>query len=301
MTNTAEPQSPALSLVQAWKLSRERLTAAGIEQPVIDARLLLETAAGVSRIDIVTDPYRMIGEEQTARLQSMLARRIAREPVSQIIGKRGFWKHDFVVTRDVLTPRPETETLVERALRLMSPEFDGVLIDLGTGSGAIALSLLAERPRARAVALDTSPAALSVAAENATLFGLSDRLTLIEGSWNEEAALAAVLAASGGAVPIVLSNPPYIAQWEMPLLQPEVRDHEPHLALVAGADGLDAYRELGGVLPRLLRADGQFVLEIGATQAEAVHVHLDSTGLLQVDEVVTDLSNRPRVVIGRRR
>src|SRR6185437_2715581 len=152
-----------------------RLEAARIEGPVIDARLLLEAATGASRTDIVTDPYRPLSEAEVGTLDSYLERRIAREPVSHILGKKGFWSVELKVTRDVLTPRPDTETLVDAVLKSLPAEDPMRILDLGVGSGAILLALLAERPAWRGVGVDVSEPALQVARENAALLGLEDR------------------------------------------------------------------------------------------------------------------------------
>jgi release factor glutamine methyltransferase len=284
-----------LDLVTAWKQTTGRFKAAGLDGPVIDARLLLEFATGATRTDIVTDPYRVLDVGARQRLEDVITRRLAREPVSQITGERGFWKHVFHVTRDVLTPRPETETVVERALRHLPADYDGPILDLGVGSGAILLSLLAERPNATGIGVDISPAALEVAAANAARLGLTERVQFHAADW-EHPSLRDWL---GGPVPLIVSNPPYIAQWEMPLLAPEVRVWEPGIALVGGEDGLSAYRVLADVLPGLLSPEGVFLLEIGATQAEAVHALLEAPGGLRVEAIVEDLATRPRVVIGR--
>ena len=166
------------TLVQAWNGAKARLQAAGVDGPVIDARLLVEAAAGASRTDIIADPRRELTDEQTATLESFIARRERREPVSHILGRKGFWKIMLGVSADVLTPRPDTETLVELVLRDLPEGKAFSVLDLGVGSGAILLAILAERPAVRGLGVDVSDEALAVARENAANLGLADRVAL---------------------------------------------------------------------------------------------------------------------------
>ncbi|MET0336329.1 MAG: peptide chain release factor N(5)-glutamine methyltransferase, partial [Caulobacter sp.] len=224
------------TLVKAWTAARNRLTEGGIDSPVIDARLLLEAAADASRLDIVTDPYRELTAAQVSTLDDYVERRLRREPVSHILGRKGFWKIMLRVTPDVLTPRPDTETVVEYVLRDFPEHAPWSVLDLGVGSGAILLAILAERPAATGLGIDVSEDALAVARDNAASLGLAGRVALVRGDWTWGLADANF--------DLVVSNPPYIAEAEIATLDPEVRDHEPHLALSGGADGLDAYRIL---------------------------------------------------------
>jgi release factor glutamine methyltransferase len=290
MTDPA-PQGP-LTLVKAWTNARARLQAAGIDQPAIDARLMLEAAAGATRTEIVTDPYRPVTEAQAATLDDYLERRARREPVSHILGRKGFWKIMLSVTPDVLTPRPDTETIVEAALRDW-PEFEARdVLDLGVGSGAIILALLAERPAARGLGIDVSEDALAVARENAANLDLNNRIALLRSDWT------AGLGDSG--FDLVVSNPPYIPTRDIDGLEPEVRDHEPRLALDGGADGLDAYRLLAPEILRVLRPGGRFLVEIGHDQSAAVEPLFRDAGALEV-ATLKDLSDRHRVVRGRKK
>jgi release factor glutamine methyltransferase len=275
------------TLVAAWTGARKRLEAAGIDSPAIDARLLLEVAASVSRTDIVTDPYRELTPEQEAAFDSFLERRARREPVSHIVGRKGFWKIMLGVNAHVLTPRPDTEVIVDLVLAAFPEHRQFNLLDLGVGSGAIALAILAERPRAKGLGVDVSEEALAVARENASNLGLADRLALLRGDWT---------AGLGDATfDLVVSNPPYIATDEIDTLDPEVKDHEPRLALDGGADGLDAYRQLAPEVLRVLRPDGLLAFEIGHTQAEAVSAILEAVGAEDI-RVHKDLATRDRVV-----
>ena len=280
----------SLTLVQAWTQARRRLEAAGIEGPVIDARLLLEAATGSSRADIVTDPYRPLSPEEAQTLEGYLERRIAREPVSHILGRKGFWTVELKVTRDVLTPRPDTETLVNAVLKSLPAEQPMRLLDLGAGSGAILLALLAERPLWSGVGVDISEPALEVARENAALLKLEDRAVFVHGLWAE--------GQPDQAFDAVVSNPPYIPTADIDDLDPEVSVHEPRLALDGGIDGLDAYRVLAPQVMRVLKPGGVFALEIGHDQGHAVEA-LMNQAKAGFCRVVSDLGQRDRVVIGR--
>jgi release factor glutamine methyltransferase len=262
-----------------------RLREAGVEGPERDARRLLAHAIGCAP-DVLagrlSDP---LPADVAERFAALVARRAAREPVSHITGRRVFWGRDFRVTRDVLDPRPETETLV--ALALVEP-FARVL-DLGTGSGCILVSLLADRPGARGVGSDLSPEALAVAGENAAAHGVADRLVLTPSDW---------FADLGGRYDLIVSNPPYIAAGEMAELSPEVRDHEPRAALTDGGDGLSAYRAIAAGAPDHLAPGGRLLVEIGPTQGAAVSRLFAGAGLERV-AVHPDLDGRDRVVSAR--
>jgi len=279
----------SLNLVQAWKRSRETLEAAGISGPVIDARLLVEAAAGATRADIVTDPYRPLTAEQEATLSDYLDRRSRREPVSHILGRKGFWKIMLQVTPDVLTPRPDTETVVEYVLRDFPEAAPWTVLDLGVGSGAILLSILAERPAAKGLGVDVSEEALAVARENAANLGLAGRTALLRGDWT--------FGLDDESFDLVVSNPPYIASDVIAQLEPEVRDHEPRLALEGGVDGLDHYRTLAPEILRVLKPGGRFAVEIGYDQKAPVEGLFREAGAEGV-VTVRDLGERDRVVAG---
>jgi release factor glutamine methyltransferase len=279
-----------LTLVQAWTQARKRLEAIPVDAPVIDARLLLEAAAGATRTDILTDPHRALSEDQAATFESFLQRREAREPVSHILGRKGFWTVELKVTRDVLTPRPDTETLVDAMLKSLPAEEPMRILDLGVGSGAILLALLAERPAWTGVGVDISPEALEVARENVALLKLDDRAVMTHGVWAEGQPDAAFDA--------VVSNPPYIPTAHIDALDPEVSVHEPRLALDGGADGLEAYRVLAPQVLRVLKPNGVFALEIGHDQGAAVEALMNAAGA-GFCRVISDLGSRDRVVIGR--
>ena len=281
-----------LNLVKAWKNARARLEAAGLNGPVIDARLLVEAAAEATRVDIVTDPHRELTPAQEAKLEEYLSRRERREPVSHILGRKGFWKIMLGVTKDVLTPRPDTETVVEYALRDFPERAPWRVLDLGVGSGAILLALLAERPAAKGLGIDVSEEALAVARDNAASLGLANRVALLRGDWTA--------GLQGDAFDLVVSNPPYIATHVIETLEPEVRDHEPRLALEGGADGLDHYRVLAPEILRVLKPGARFAVEIGYDQKEAVEALFKEAGAVLV-RTIRDLADRDRVVVGEKK
>lgn len=267
-----------------------RLAAAGVPDPAGDARRLLlhalNSAGGGAPIrrhhlpGLLAQP---VPQDAASAFEAAIAARATRQPVSQITGRRAFWTHAFRVTPDVLDPRPETEILVEAALALPWRS----VLDLGTGSGAILVSLLAARPGARGTGTDLSPAALAVARENAADTGV--RAEFIESDW---------YGAIPGRFDMIVSNPPYIAAAEMAGLAPEVRDWEPHLALTDGADGLTAYRAICDGAPAHLEPGGHLLVEIGPSQGAAVAALMAAAGFSGL-RILPDLDGRDRVVCGK--
>jgi release factor glutamine methyltransferase len=278
------------SLVSLWTETRKRLEAAGVDSPVLDARLLLEAGAGVARLDIITDPRRTLSEAQVEAVLALCARREAREPVSQILGRKAFWTLDLIVNSNVLTPRPETEFVVEAALSVMPKDEPLRVLDVGVGSGAILLAILAERPHARGVGVDISAAALDVAIANADRVGVADRAHFVQSRWTE---------AVEGAFDIVVSNPPYIPSSEIAQLAPEVARYEPVLALDGGADGLDAYRALFAAAPSVVAPGGFFAFEVGKGQFAAVAALACESGFVNLTKR-DDLAGVRRVLSGQR-
>ncbi|MBJ7447009.1 MAG: peptide chain release factor N(5)-glutamine methyltransferase [Brevundimonas sp.] len=283
MTDTSS--SP--TLVTAWKAATARLKAGQIDSPSIDARLLLEVATGAGRADILTDPYRALTPDQQATLDGYVERRLRREPVSRILGKKGFWKIMLNVTPDVLSPRPDTEAILDVVMLAFAPHQAFTMIDLGTGSGAILLATLAERAGARGVGTDISFEALAVARDNAASLDLDGRCDFLRTEW------AAGMA--DHSFDLVVSNPPYIPSDDIDGLDPEVRDHDPRLALDGGPDGLQAYRDLAPEIQRILKPGGIFAVEIGWDQGPQVKALFEAQGFADVI-VVKDLSDRDRVV-----
>jgi release factor glutamine methyltransferase len=264
-----------------------RLAGAQIPDPGRDARRLLSHVLKVPPGRLTLFLPEPVAPEQQAAFLTLVERRADRVPVSHLVGRRMFYGREFLVTPEVLDPRPETETLIEVAL---AQPFSTVL-DLGTGSGCILLTLLAERGSAVGLGTDLSEAALNVAYWNRNAMGLEDRAALEPGSWY------APLGPHGEQFDLIVSNPPYIAVNEMPFLTPEVRDHEPRLALTDEADGLSAYHAILAGLSPHLAPEGRLVVEIGAAQGMAVSRLFEQAGLRRV-RVVPDLDGRDRVVTG---
>ena len=258
------------------------LGAAGIESPERDARILLCHILDIEQAELNARMNETLPPSAVFGMDRVLAVRSLHQPVSHIIGKRSFWNHEFLVSSDVLDPRPDTETLVAAALE---QPFERVL-DLGTGSGAIILSLLAEAPNASGVASDISGPALDIARRNAGRIGVAERVRFVESDWYDSLT---------GTFDLVVSNPPYISEAEMEALAPEVRDWEPHLALTPGGDGLSAYRSLAAGLSGVLSAGGRAFFEIGHAQALAVKQIFADSGYKQL-EVLQDIDGRDRVI-----
>jgi release factor glutamine methyltransferase len=286
------------TLMEVVRLSTGYLETHGSSSPRLDAELLAATALQLRRLDLYLQFDRPLEETQLAAIRDLVRRRGDGEPVAHITGEREFYGRPFTVSPDVLIPRPETETLVDLALRWarsLHPDGDGVEIaDLGTGSGCIAVSLAAELPGARVAATDLSDAALEVAAANVTRHNVADRVELLCGSW------AGPL--EGRRFDVVVANPPYIGSGELAGLPRDVREREPALALDGGPDGLDAYRALLPGLAAALKPDGWGALEIDI-RADGEVAALARTAFgpdLQTD-VHDDLSGRPRVLALRRR
>ena len=271
---------------EALRAGVARLKAAGIDDPARDARRLMAHALGSDpgRLTLVLpDP---ITADQHRAFTDMIRARAARQPVAQIIGQRAFFGRRFKVTKDTLDPRPETESLVSEALKV---PFERVL-DLGTGTGCILLSLLAERPEAKGVGVDISDAALKVAQENAVALNLADRATFQKSDWYSDV---------GNGFDLIVSNPPYIATDEMNDLDASVRDWEPRHALTDEGDGLSAYRQIAEGAGGVLLPGGCVLVEIGWTQGQSVSTIMREAGLEKV-RLHSDLDGRDRVVSARR-
>jgi len=260
-----------------------RLEAAGIDGGAREALLLLAHVSGMSPARLGAEMSESAGPELIGEMDKVVARRCARAPMSHITGKRLFYKNEFQVTPDVLDPRPETEALVSAALQLPWAR----VLDLGTGSGAIILSLLAERAEATGIATDLSPAALGVAQANAKALGLAVRCELILSDWFTNIT---------GRFDLIVSNPPYIAKSEMPDLAPEL-SFEPRMALTDGADGLSAYRAICGGAGEHLAPGGWLMVEIGWQQGQGVAALMRDAGLKNI-RILPDLDGRDRVVQG---
>lgn len=260
----------------------------GIEGGRLDAELLLADLLGLDRVGLYLNFDRPLQAAELAAFRQRVERRARREPVRYILGQAEFWSLSFQVTPEVLIPRPDTEVLVEEALR-RGREARTVL-DVGTGSGAVAVVLARELPQARVEGVDVSAGALAVAAENARRNGVAQQLRLSREDLRR---------LSGGPYDLVVANPPYIPEGELARLMPEVRDFEPHLALCGGEDGLDAYRALAGQAGDLLASGGWLLVEVGIGQAEQVRDLFTEAGLTEL-YIRPDYAGVPRVVGGRK-
>lgn len=272
----------------ALKQAEAALTKAGVGSPAHDARALLAYHLGMpqSRLPLALQD----DADSLAGFNALIARRAAREPLAHITGTRGFWSLDLKVTPAVLDPRPDTETLIECVLQQVEDKAaPWRILDIGTGSGAVALALLSEMPCVTAIATDISADALAVATENATANGLAQRISFIQTSW---------AAGIKGPFDIVVSNPPYIPSHDIAELEPEVRQHEPHLALDGGPDGLAPYRNILHALPSLAAPGALIGFEMGFDQAEALTQLMEKAGII-APTTQHDLGGNPRVVYGR--
>ena len=261
------------------------LRAAGIDSAARDARALVAHALGVAANRIVllgSDPIDLKAQE---RLAGYLERRLRHEPVSKITGWRQFWGRDFRISKAVLDPRPETETVIVEALKHPA----ATVLDLGTGSGILAVTLMAEWPKAQALATDISPAALAVAGKNAARYDIGDRLSFAQSNWFDGVQ---------GEFDLIVANPPYIAMEEMAGLDRDVRDFDPHIALTPGGDGLDPYRLIAAAVGRHLSPYGRLIVEIGHQQAEDVLQIFQDAGLSSLC-CHPDLAGRDRVISAR--
>ena len=265
---------------------RERLRAAS-PTPALDAEVLVAHVLGTRRAALAADPARPLAPEETLALESLARRRLAGEPVAYLTGRREFWSLDLEVTPDVLVPRPETELVVERALAAIEGRERPSVLDLGTGSGAIAAAIAHERPDADVTATDSSAAALAVAARNAARLALPN-LRLLEGSWFGPVA--------SSRFDVIASNPPYVAAGDPALA---ALAHEPAGALVAGAEGLEALAAIAAGACEHLVPGGTLVLEHGAAQGAAVRALLEAAGLVGAG-TRRDLAGHERVTEGTR-
>lgn len=255
----------------------------------LDVDLLLGMALRLDPLEIILDPSRKVSGHEAADFEALLARRAAREPMSQILGKKAFWSLEFKVSRDCLTPRPDSETLIEAALNVI-PDRNRPLkiLDLGTGSGCLLLSLMAELPGSRGVGVDISAKALVLARGNAARLGFGDRCEFIISDWTGQLPASARF-------DIILANPPYIARAEKAGLAPDVRDYEPDIALFADEGGLKEYKKLAKVIPEFIAPGGHVFLEIGWQQGPQVRDIFSSTAAENI-KIILDLAGRDRCI-----
>jgi release factor glutamine methyltransferase len=290
---TADASYGGLTIVAARRALSRRLNDAAIDSAALDARLLVGEVAGLDLTGLIVHAERHLTDDEAAHLAAFAARRIAGEPVARILGVREFWGLPLALSADTLVPRPDTEIVVEAALVYLRGEGaceSPLILDIGTGSGAILLALLSEVSGAFGVATDISVAALRTARGNARALGLAARAGFVACDY---------AAALRGPFDLIVSNPPYIPAAAIASLDPEVRDHDPARALDGGADGLDAYRRIIPESVRLLRPGGALVVEIGQGQSDDVAALMRASGLTVSEPPSADLSGIFRAVTGR--
>ena len=278
------------SIAESIRLVSQSFRMTSIESADVDARLLIAEALRLGRAQLIAQSDRLLEAREVNVISALATRRLKHEPVARILGRKEFWSLELAVTPAVLVPRPETETVVESALDFVATRGLRMeklrLLDIGTGSGALALALLSELLNASAVATDISAEALAVARNNAARHKLDARCRFVA---------CDIAAGVGGPFDLVVSNPPYIARGEIAGLPPEVRDHDPVSALDGGKDGLDFYRRLAGDSARLLGPGALTIVELGAGQGDAVSALFTNAGLT-VRSVRKDLAGIPRAL-----
>jgi release factor glutamine methyltransferase len=285
-------------LLDFLELAHRHLESKGIAGARLDAELLLAEVLGMSRIELYTSYDRPLSKPEVDAYRELLRRRAAREPVAYIIGRREFWSLQFAVDRRVLIPRPETELLVESAVKVLRERVVDLsgsrrlrVADVGTGSGAVAVALATEVSELDLVATDASAAVLEVAPDNARRHGVVERIEFRQGD-------ACGAFDEGERFDVIVSNPPYVADGELAELEPEIRNWEPRSALAAGHDGLDVVRRLVAEAPAYLEPDGWLLVEIGSTQADAVARLLEGESWRSL-AISRDLAGNQRVVAAR--
>ncbi|MDR6819630.1 release factor glutamine methyltransferase [Neorhizobium sp. 2083] len=271
--------------------ARSRLSAAGLPDAAIEARLLIGGLLGLSSTEVFVGGERVLTEEEIARIENAVGRRLKREPVHRILGSREFHGMELLISRETLEPRPDTEILVDSMLahvgQIVAGKGSARILDLGTGTGAIILALLKESPKAQGIGSDISPDALQTATQNAARLGLAERFQAIRSHWFD---------AISGCFDIIVSNPPYIRSDVIPALEPEVRDFDPLAALDGGPDGLEAYRAIAAGAGDFLEKDGVIGVEIGFDQKETVTAIFRAAGFALV-EAVRDYGDNDRVLV----
>jgi release factor glutamine methyltransferase len=274
----------------------ERFSKEGMATPRLDAEVLLAETLGLDRVGLYTHFDQPLHPDELARFKQLLLRRLRREPVAYILGKREFWSLPLHVTPDVLIPRPDTETLVSEALRVLGPEKGKNLcfLEIGTGSGAISIALAKELPAARGVATDLSAEALVVAEENALRCGVRERIRFLQGDLFQPLG-------NGEAFDLIVTNPPYIPRGDFPSLMPEVRDYEPRIALDGGEDGLNFFRRALPAVSEYLHPGSWFLAEMGSGQGQKILAIAGKSPGLDSFGFAKDLSGINRVFKARKK
>lgn len=281
-------QFRSVAVTDALRQAVQSLQQSHIESASLDARILLQYVLGVSREQLLADTRLTLTSRQYGAFMQLVEKRSGRQPVSQLIGKRDFWNHSFKVTCHTLDPRPDSETLIESVLaHFASRPLPARILDLGTGTGCLLLTLLHEYPLARGVGVDICKSALSVAKENAAAQQIEGRVHFMNGCWAENVE---------GVFDLIVSNPPYIPTDAIAMLAPEVAQYEPKLALDGGPDGLDCYRAIMAQLPRVLAPQGLAAFEVGIGQAKELESLAAQHGL-QVVGIKEDMAGIARCVL----
>jgi release factor glutamine methyltransferase len=287
-----------VTLAEAIYQAAQRLSVHGISNARLDAEVLLSHAFMRDRAWLIIHRNESLDEAHRTRFEDAINRRARREPLQYITGEQEFWGLDFSVTPDVLIPRPETELVVEAALKIIQTAGRQVtIVDLCVGSGCIAVSLAKETNAARIFATDKSNRALAVARENARKHDVSDHIRFLEGD------LFGPLAELDlhGMVDIIVSNPPYVRSGELPALQPEVRDFEPELALIAGPEGTEIQQRIISTAPEFLQKYGALIMEMGQGQSHALMTMVNDAGRYDMPEIIKDLAGIERVIVARKK
>ena len=297
LSSDCQEMTGAVAGLLQW--SESLLASKGIENSGLDSELLLVEAFSIKRQDIWIYPQRVADQKETNRFKDFIRRRAAREPFAYIIGRKQFWSLDFRVNSEVMAPRPETEVLIECLLKIVRENYGEKnlrILDMGTGSGNIAITAARELPQCKVTAVDLSAGALAVANENIRAYDLSNRIQAVQGDL-----FSSFRVGDAGRFDFILSNPPYIRSEEIGKLMPEVRDYEPRGALDAGITGLNFYER---IIPRghsLIKQGGFIIFEIGMDQAEAITRIIETHGGYETPRIRQDYSGRDRVLSARRR
>jgi release factor glutamine methyltransferase len=280
---------PDHRLFAVMSKAAKQLAAAEIDNPHLDARILIQHILGCDRMQMLTGAERILSDDDLFNIQKIIARRTAHEPVARIIGEREFWGLSFGLNEATLEPRPDSETLVEAVLSVASHERPIQILDLGTGTGCLLLSLLHELPEAEGLGIDIAQRAVEQATINAENLGLMSRAKFQLGDW---------LAGIAESFDIIISNPPYIIHDNIMALQPEVRENDPLRALDGGMDGLDDYRKLIPLIPKSLNAHGVVAMEVGQGQAQFVADLMKDAGLKEI-KIYNDLAGIERCLVAQ--
>ena len=286
-----------MTLAQAVQQAAQTLAGQGISNTRLDAELILSYVLDRNRAWLITHFQDALGEDEQKVFEGLVLRRAQHEPLQHILGRQEFWGLDFKVTPDVLIPRPETEQIIESALGIARQTNSRItLLDLCTGSGCIAVSLAHELASSRIIATDASPEALTVAQENAARHKVTDRVTFLQGDLFAPLEMLDIREQ----IDIIVTNPPYIPSGDLSTLQPEVRDYEPEMALIAGPEGTEIGTAIIRQAPAFLKQGGTLIMEMGIGQANELSVVVNKTGAYNALEVLKDLAGIERVIVARK-